>query len=120
MHFSKISLGLRSLCVASILVLVLAAGRAEASCGNSVRVQPEDSECFSGTHNNEHYDLRNQCPHIIRVKIDIANGSDRTEDVPKKEGNVWGRVTGSIDTSWNRYIRDVTCCSDYSSCDFED
>lgn len=106
-----------ALCVVSVLAVALA-GRADAACETSDRVQPADSDCLDAIHGNKYYTAWNFCSHGIRVKLDIANGADSTFDMdgwsgsgpaPKKEG--------SIDTSWWRWLRDVTCCSDHSSCD---
>lgn len=105
-----------SFCLVPLLVLALT-GWAEAACDNNVRVQPEDSQCLIAWHSNSHYRTQNKCTHKIRVKLDIKNGSDSTFDMNAYSGSgQYPKVEGSIDTSWWRSLRDVTCCSDWSSC----
>lgn len=101
-------------CFAAVLVLALA-GRAEAACESQYRIPEENSQCLEESHGRGWYRAYNKCAHVIRVKVDVANGSDVDRDVPAAGGQ-FGKVEGDIDTSWGRYIRSVTCCSDYSSC----
>ena len=131
--------------IAAVLVLVgftFLATRAEASCGSSHRVSASDSECLWETHTSGTYTVENRCLHLISVKIDIRNGSDKTLDVgagyrgncqpaviffqeslgetctPAADGNqiVPNATSGAISTSWFRSIRAITCCSDLTNC----
>lgn len=103
--------------VVPILVLVFA-GQAEAACESEHRVSEEDSECMSESHTDGWYRVYNQCTHIIKAKIDVANGTDVTKDVPAAASQ-YGKIEGTISTTLGRYIRAVSCCSDHSTCDHQ-
>ena len=132
---------LRTLVIALLGIFALA-NHAHANCGSSKRVSASDSECLAETHSNSRYTVTNHCLHEIKAKIDIKNGSDKTEtvaaarlqsctqvgeyynctDVHIPEAAHWATTltptstSGSISTSWGRKIRSVTCCKDYTSC----
>ena len=99
-------------CLAAVLFLTLA-GRAEAACETRHRVLPQDSQCMRANWTSEKYWAANDCSHTIRVKVDVARVSDVTFELNGGTGIGW---TGA-NLGWNGYIRNVTCCSDYSSCD---
>ncbi len=130
-------------CAAIALFGIVAfAGHAGASCGSSQRVSASDSQCLWETHTNGGWTARNACLHEIKTKIDVKGGSDKTKKISKALfqvctiirgepecfvsgdpdhasialGLITTRETGSIDTTWGRRIRSVTCCKDHASC----
>ena len=128
---------IRWLAAGAALLSVLAfAGAAQASCGSSVRVSIDDSECLRGWWSNSSWNVSNDCLHRVKIKIDIRNTSDKTRTMDAAtEREVCHNVlmryecytvttasssTGSINAIWGRRIQSVTCCSDYGSCDHED
>lgn len=99
-------------CLVPILALTLA-GRAEAACESQHRVTPANSVCLVASNTKYTWTAYNDCTHTIRIKVDIASGTDVTKDLDAD-----GRASGSLSSHWiwSPYVRGVYCCSDFSSC----
>jgi len=96
---------------------MLPVSASDAACGKSKRVKASDAECLWAWWENKRdfwqgwkssYKVRNECALWGKVvaKIDIAVGSDKTENLTGG-GQVWKTISGYK-------INEVTCCSDLS------